>query len=519
MNRAVQDVISLPMDEFLELTSDAVVSLDHKMNIAVFNSAAERLFEYTSEEVMGKPLDLLLPEESRAAHPRKIEGFRAASETARPMSLRSTVSAISKTGRKLTLGISIHRHSVGSAHHFTALCRDLSANIEISKVLEYSEARLARAQAIAHLGNWEWNITTGDLAWTDEIYNIFGLRPQEFEATYEAFLKTIHPDDRQRVSNAVNDTVENDTPYSIVHRIICPDGKEKVVQELGEVLRDEDGRPLRMDGIVQDITKDWQTREALVQATRKARKADEAKSRFLASMSHELRTPLNAILGFAQILRADIRNPLSVEQVEHCDYIIEGGDHLLKLVNRTLDLAKIDAGQLDLSLDEVHANEVVEDCVAMTTPLGRSRQISVIDEFSYGPSVNLHTDHLRFNQIMVNLIANAIKYNKNQGSVTIKGHKTDDGFLHISVSDTGIGIAEEDRADMFQMFHRIKMTDRPAVEGTGIGLATTKILVENLSGRIGFESEVGVGSTFWIDLPLVPAEQTITRETASIHSN
>ncbi len=508
MNSTEQDSIPLQMEEFLELTSDAVVSIDHKMNIVIFNTAAEFLFGYSGKEVIGKPLNLLLPEKFRGGHLRKIQAFQSEQAAARRMSVRPSITGRTKSGEELTLEISIHKHSAESTYQFTAICRDTSPSKEISRVLANSEARLARAQAIAHIGNWEWNITTGDLAWSDEIYRIFGLRPQEFEATYEAFLKTIHPDDQQRVSNAVNDTVKNDTPYSITHRIVCPDGEEKVVQELGEVLRDPDGTPVRMDGIVHDITRDWRTREALIKATQEARKADEAKSMFLASMSHELRTPLNAILGFAQILRSDKRNPLSAEQVEHCDYIIEGGDHLLKLVNRTLDLAKIDAGQLDLSLDEVHANEVVEDCVAMTTPLGKARKITVIDDFSHGPSAYLHTDHLRLNQILVNLIANGIKYNKDQGSVTITGHRTGDGFLHLSVTDTGIGIAEEDRPEMFQMFHRIKMTDRAAVEGSGIGLATTKILVENLSGRIGFESEVGTGSTFWIELPLTPDEQT-----------
>lgn len=255
------DSIPLQMEEFLELTSDAVVSLDRNMNIAVFNPAAESLFGYSCEEVMGKSLDILLPEKSRSGHHRHIERFQGGAETARRMTARSSVNGRAKNGTELTLEISIHRHSAGSFHHFTAICRDTSIDAAISRALTNSEARLSRAQAIAHLGNWEWNIGSGDLIWSDEIYRIFGRQPQEFEATYEAFLNTVHPDDRQRVSDAVNDTVVNDTPYSIIHRIKCPDGEEKVVQEMGEVLRDQDGKALRMDGIVQDITQDWKTRE------------------------------------------------------------------------------------------------------------------------------------------------------------------------------------------------------------------------------------------------------------------
>lgn len=226
-------------------------------------------------------------------------------------------------------------------------------------------------------------------------------------------------------------------------------------------------------------------------------------------MSHELRTPLNAILGFAQVLQADTEHPLSADQIERVRYIIDGGDHLLKLVNRTLDLAKIEAGQMELLLDEVHANEVVEDCAAMLTPLGQRRGIRIIDEFSPGPSAYLHTDHLRCSQILVNLISNAVKYNKDRGKVTIRGHETGDGFLRISVIDTGIGIPESDYENLFQMFHRVEMTDKPSVEGSGIGLAASKALVESLSGRIGFESEFGVGSTFWIELPLLSDEEAM----------
>lgn len=507
MKRVEHDSIPIQLEEFLELTSDAVVSLNHDMNIAVFNPAAEHLFGYSFEEIAGKPLEILIPEEVRGKHPEYIEQFRAETDTARHMTARSSVIGKTKTGESLTLGVSIHRHSADSAHQFTAICRNLSIDASISKALANSEARLARAQSIAHLGNWEWNIVSGDLVWSNEIYRIFGLSRQKFEATYDAFLSSIHPEDRLRVSDAVRDTVENGAPYSIIHRIICPDGEEKVVQEMGEVLRDQDGNPLRMDGIVQDITEDWKTREALIKASLKARAADDAKSKFLASISHELRTPLNAILGFAQVLQADTDNPLSAEQIERVGYIIDGGDHLLKLVNRTLDLAKIEAGQMDLLLDEVHANEVVEDCAAMLTPLGQLRGIRIIDEFSEGPSAYLHTDQLRCSQVLVNLISNAVKYNKDQGIVTIRGHKTDNSFLHISVTDTGVGIPERDYEHLFQMFHRVEMTDRPAVEGTGIGLAASKALVESLSGHIGFESEVGVGSTFWIELPLLSEEE------------
>ena len=248
----------------------------------------------------------------------------------------------------------------------------------------------------------------------------------------------------------------------------------------------------------------------LLQKTKEeAEKANKAKSDFLASMSHELRTPLNAVLGFAQMLKLDPQSPLSPAQNEHVESILEGGNHLLELVNEILDLARIEADQINLSLEEVTASEVVADCVALTTPLGEPRGIKIADQFSGVPAAVLRTDRLRFKQSLLNCLSNAVKYNKDGGTVTVDGRETEDGFLRISVTDTGVGIAEEDYAGVFQMFHRLGADPMISREGTGIGLTVSKLLVERMAGRLGVESEEGVGSTFWIELPLTSNEEVI----------
>jgi len=250
----------------------------------------------------------------------------------------------------------------------------------------------------------------------------------------------------------------------------------------------EGDKPIGMRSAIVDISDRKAAELQLIEAKEEAETANQAKSDFLASMSHELRTPLNAALGFAQILQLDRQNPLTTTQNEYVDGI--------------LDLAKIEADQMVLSPEDVNACEIVADCIALSIPLGEPRGVQVIDNLCRGPDVVLRTDRLRFRQVLLNLLSNAVKYNEAGGSVTVSGEVKDNGFVRISVTDTGVGIADEDFGSVFQMFHRVGADPMKASEGTGIGLTVTKLLVEKLAGRIGFDSAVGVGSTFWFELPL-----------------
>jgi len=245
-----------------------------------------------------------------------------------------------------------------------------------------------------------------------------------------------------------------------------------------------------------------QAEAQLRMAKEDAERANKAKSEFLASMSHELRTPLNAVIGFAQMLQYDPVNRLSTQQNEHIEHIVKGGTHLLELINDILDLSKIEAYQVDLHLKEVNVGDAVSNSVKLTAPLGEARNIRILNRIDDTPSSCLRTDPVRLEQILLNLISNAVKYNEDGGTVTVHGHETGDGFYRLSVSDSGIGIAKEDYSNMFHMFHRLGADPLLAQEGTGIGLTVAKFLVERMAGRIGFDSEVGIGSTFWFELPL-----------------
>ena len=226
-------------------------------------------------------------------------------------------------------------------------------------------------------------------------------------------------------------------------------------------------------------------------------------------MSHELRTPLNAVLGFAQMLQYDPTTPPTDRQLIHIQSILEGGDHLLELINEILDLAKIEADQLNISLDTIPADDVIAECISLTTPIGKQRGINIIYENDTGSKTPLYTDRTRLKQCLLNLLSNAIKFNQNDGTVRISARETTDGFLRLCVTDTGIGIAKKDYPNVFQLFHRLNADPMISREGTGIGLTVTKMLIERLAGRIGFESKEGKGSTFWIELPLTTNEEVL----------
>lgn len=251
-----------------------------------------------------------------------------------------------------------------------------------------------------------------------------------------------------------------------------------------------------------DITARKQMEVRLQEAKEDAEKANRAKTEFLSSMSHELRTPMNAVLGFAQMLQFDPKEELSTVQNEYVDNIRAGGEHLLELINSILDLVRIESDQNPVFIEDIEANDLVEKCTSLAASLGKSRNITINDTFSGGPPVYLRTDEVQFKQVLLNLLSNAVKYNEDNGSVTISGYETEDDFLRISVSDTGIGIAEKDHNDVFQLFHRLDADPNIAREGTGIGLTVSKLLVDRLAGQIGYESEEGKGSTFWMKFPL-----------------
>ncbi|MBD3669910.1 MAG: PAS domain-containing protein [Gammaproteobacteria bacterium] len=393
---------------------------------------------------------------------------------------RKTRAALSRSEEKLLL-----------------LNRELEKRVQDrTRELSRSERRLRDAQSIAKIGNWEADVVTGKLVWSDEIYRIFGHDPNAFAPSVEAFHAAVHPEDLDKV-HASEKEAEQGGMHDVVHRIIRPDGTIRHVHELAQSTTNSEGKLIRLLGTVQDVTEQVEVEQELIRAREEAERANLAKSQFLSRMSHELRTPMNAIMGFSHLLEVD--PTLSHEQLDNVREILAASKHLLDLINELLDLARVESGNFELTLESVDLKPVLYECLALVRTLAEKHQVQVsTGDFE---DVSVIADRTRLKQVLINLITNAVKYNHEGGEVTIDVSASGSDRIRIGVNDNGPGIPHEKLDELFEPFHRLgaETTD---IEGSGIGMTISRQLVLKMGGELGVESELDVGTCFWFELPL-----------------
>jgi signal transduction histidine kinase len=285
------------------------------------------------------------------------------------------------------------------------------------------------------------------------------------------------------------------------YRVLRQDGGVRWLRTRGRVERDAQGQPLRSAGVCFDTTARHEA-EAALHAQALAEQANAAKTEFLSRMSHELRTPLNAVLGFAQLLSLDHADPLSATQRTRVDQIQSAGWHLLALVNDVLDLSRIESRQAQLVYGQVVVADVVSDCFSMAAPLAQAQQVS-LQAAACDPGLCAWADATRLKQVLLNLVSNAVKYNRPGGRVDVVVQALPSGQVAFSGRDTGAGLTPEQLARLFEPFNRLGR-ETSAIEGTGLGLALSKLLVEQMGDSISASSTLGVGSEFRFSVPTAP---------------
>jgi PAS domain S-box-containing protein len=406
---------------------------------------------------------------------------------------------------------------------------DITERQRAISALRASEAQLMNAQRIAKIGSWEWDIVNNKLHCSDELCLLFGLDRESFGGTYEDFVRLVHPLDREAMESTKRATLAGTAPFNIEHRLVLPDGSEKYVYQCGDLVRGENHEPLFISGTAQDVSERRlaaaklrdanaslearvldRTRE-LAAAKESAESADRLKSDFLATMSHELRTPLNSIIGFTSLMLQRLGGPLTLEQNKQLGMVRTSARHLLALINDVLDISKIEAGQLELRVEAFDLITSLETVVASVRPFAEKKklQLRLISEPGLG---SLVSDQVRVEQVLLNLLNNAIKFTE-RGTVTLSVTRQNPADLRqpsqlvpslvLRVEDSGIGITQSDMVSLFQPFRQIDSGLARRDEGTGLGLAISRRLADLLGGSIRAESRQGVGSAFTFTLPLV----------------
>jgi len=499
-----------------------VVDLETRRILQV-NAAACRAYAYTREEFLTLTQADFLPFDEMAGPPCPSNGAVA------------DIFASGRWRHRVMNGSTIHVEVTATDLAFLGRpCRfvcpnDVTQRVRTEAALRERERALRRAQGLAQLAH---NVTgPGGVfeSWSETLPRLIGMTDAEMPKTARGWLPLVHPGDRERFRAACIEAGMLGVRRDIEYRLLRADGEVIHIQEVIEPI-EEYGRPSRGRWFctLQDISElkraedlvrranealEERVRERTMQlevsncelafAMAAAERANRSKSEFLSNMSHELRTPLNAIVGFGQLLaRPGVMERDAAQRAGFVEHIVDAGRHLLTLINEILNLSQIEAGKVEVNIERVALGPLLAECDAMVDPMADRRAIRM--RFPPRCDVHLQADRMRLKQVLLNLVSNAIKYNRADGSVSVEFEVVDDR-VRIDVRDTGIGLAPDQVAALFQAFNRLGQNGG-AEEGTGLGLVVTKRLVELMGGEIGVASTPGVGSVFFVEFPLAPPQ-------------
>lgn len=384
---------------------------------------------------------------------------------------------------------------------------------QVQIALKASKDQLRQCLIAARMGTWDWDILNHKLTGSAEMEALYGFVPGSFDGNYETYLQAIDPDDRNRVEEAIAQILSSSSErFEIEQRIRLETGELRWLSAQGEVIRDlATGQAIRSIGTVMDISDRKQAQLALQEAAYAAETANRSKSMFLANMSHELRTPLNAIIGYSEMLQEEADDFGYTDLIPDLEKIRKAGNHLLLLINDILDISKIEAGKMDLYLEDFNIYELVENVVSTAQTLIERNENTLTVECDRNLGM-MYADLTKVRQILLNLLSNAAKFTKT-GQITLSvilfcplgteatGTGTSEAWVQFAITDTGIGITPEQRQHLFKPFMQGDASTTREFGGTGLGLAISQRFCQMMGGEISLESEPLCGSCFSVLLP------------------
>jgi PAS domain S-box-containing protein len=473
-----------------------------------FNKAGEELLGYSRSELLGKNDYDLFPKEEAdffiAKDRQTLSGGSLLDIPEEPIRTRSQGTRILHT-KKIPIC-----DSDGTPQYLLGISEDITEHKQAIKALKTSEERFQLAVRGSTDGIWDWNMAANEAYFSPRYKELLGYGEHEFPNTISTFWSHLHPEDRPWATTAMTAHLERRYPYDIEYRMRTQSGEYRWFRARGQAMWNETGEPVRMAGSITDITKNKEAETALIRNQLEVRKASQAKSDFLANMSHEMRTPLNAVVGITDILA---QTPLSTEQLSLVQRCAKASDGLLRMIEDLLLAAKTESGTLELVAEPFSLSEIVTECTELLESDVENKGLSLTLHLDHDLPAQVVGDGHRLQQILLNLIRNAIKFTP-KGSISIHVAPVSpvQGYAEIlfRVVDTGVGIPGGQREEIFERFSQTDSRVARQYGGVGLGLSICKQLVEQMGGRIWADNNQGGGSTFSFTIRLQIGESAAT---------
>ncbi|MFC0199414.1 hybrid sensor histidine kinase/response regulator [Paracoccus rhizosphaerae] len=456
---------------------------------------------------------LLLPADAESVIESEREAFARSAETNVPVRRDLNFRAVRTDGMVIELEVQseLTANPDGTPHSMMSTVRDITVEAQARRALRESERSLAAAQRIAHLGSFRHNYATGRTTWSSELYVVLGCDPAEGPRPLR---QIVHADDFAEVQAIFSDLLRGgpaggERQANFDCRVVHPNGTLRFIRGTAEMSYDDAGAPDMLTGSLQDVTSDIEQERAMRDALSEAERANAAKSDFMAVMSHELRTPMNGVLGMLSAVEATDLDDRQREQVRVARTSAEA---LLVILNDVLDMSKIEAGRMELEERPFELRPLVSEVVNLYSETAKSKGLALTAQIREDLPLWINADPLRIRQILANLVSNAVKFT-HKGSVKLdvgpvpdRQPTADRLWLRFCVTDTGIGIPPDRHQQVFGRFNQLDTSYTRRFGGSGLGLAISQSLAELMDGQIGFISEPGQGSSFWLDLETAAAE-------------